>query len=196
MASLTAQRDAIASASDHEMIRARWLVQFVFGNFGRVVRSQPGGQEVDNLCGPPLLVPISRPAIPILVMVLRHNTLQQNTMSMLFDLAKVVDLIDRGCVPFTKNTGVHLRPVACPEYRYCGRRGDELSGRKGHRSGAVTPKRPGASQTYEHKVRHIILENHGAVGQPGRGRGEDVQALAPTVQALRMQRGVDVVGLG
>ena len=26
---------------------------------------------------------------------------------------KVVDL-DRGCVPFTKNTGVHLRPVACP----------------------------------------------------------------------------------
>ena len=86
MVSLPAQREAIASANDYEMVRARRLLHFVLGHLRRMAMSLPCSHEVDDLCGP-VLIALGRPAIPILIMVLRDDMLRQKSIPFLLDLA-------------------------------------------------------------------------------------------------------------
>ncbi|MGH6812320.1 MAG: hypothetical protein ACREDM_08255 [Methylocella sp.] len=85
MASLTAQRKAITSATDYELIRARRLVHLFFGYLGRLARAAERGKEFEEF-GRRLLIELGRPAVPILITVLREDSLRHKTLSFILDL--------------------------------------------------------------------------------------------------------------
>lgn len=89
MVSLTAQRKTISSASDYEMVRARRLVLFVFGYLRRFARAAESQDDVEEL-GRRLLIVLSRPAVPILIAVLREGALRRKIVSSLLDFAKML----------------------------------------------------------------------------------------------------------
>jgi hypothetical protein len=82
MVSLTAQRKMIQSASDYELIRARRLLRFVFGYLRRVARAAEFQDNFEEL-GRRLQIVFGRPAVPILVAVLRKATFRREIMSAL-----------------------------------------------------------------------------------------------------------------
>lgn len=89
IASLPAQQKTISSANDYEFIRARRLVLLVFGYLRRLPRMAGGQDDVEEL-GRRLLIALGRPAVPILIAVLREGTLRSNIMSSLLDFARTL----------------------------------------------------------------------------------------------------------
>jgi hypothetical protein len=87
MASLPAQREAIDSATDYELIRARRLVRLAFGYFGRVARAIERGEELREFAQRFLLI-FGRPAVPVLIAVLRKEALRREVASFLLDIGK------------------------------------------------------------------------------------------------------------
>jgi hypothetical protein len=86
MGSLSAQREAIRSASDYELIRARRLVLLVLGYVRRIADlTAPGGTLGEF--GRNFSIAVSRPAVPILVMVLREDWLRRRIIVFLLDAA-------------------------------------------------------------------------------------------------------------
>lgn len=88
LVSLTAQRKAIRSASDYELMRARRLLLFVFGSLRRIARAaecQDGLEEI----GHRLLIVLGRPAVPILVAVLRKDAFRHKIMLSLLHLVRM-----------------------------------------------------------------------------------------------------------
>jgi hypothetical protein len=86
IASLGAQQDAIASATDYEMMRARRLVHFVFGHLRRFsAPSFKGNPDFDEI-GRRFLIVSGRPSIPILITALRSEKLRRSTIRFLLDL--------------------------------------------------------------------------------------------------------------
>jgi hypothetical protein len=94
MASLTAQRDAIESATDYELIRARRLVLFAFGVLGRVARANAGREQFEEF-GRRAVVVFGRPTVPILIAVLRNEALRQQIVSCALDFAKTLRQLQR-----------------------------------------------------------------------------------------------------
>lgn len=84
VASLPAQHAAMSSATDYELIRARRLVHLVFGYLARVTRAAQCEQEFSDL-GRCLLIAFGRPAVPILIMVLRDESLRHKIVSSILD---------------------------------------------------------------------------------------------------------------
>jgi len=85
--SLPAQRGAISSASDYEMIRAVRLVRYIFGHLRRLARTLPSldAKQLEEFCR---LLPIvfGRPAVPILIMILRDEARRREMVSILLSL--------------------------------------------------------------------------------------------------------------
>jgi hypothetical protein len=90
MASLTAQRKAICSASDYELIRARRIVLLVFGYLRRFARVAECQSDLEDHLGLQLLIVFGRPAVPILIAVLRHDSYRRNIISLLLAFASAV----------------------------------------------------------------------------------------------------------
>lgn len=86
MGSLAAQRDAIRSASDYELIRARRLVLFVIGYARRLIELSGCDDALDMLCRN-FVITLSRPAVPILVMVMREDWLRARIIGFLLNAA-------------------------------------------------------------------------------------------------------------
>jgi hypothetical protein len=84
MASLPAQHAAMSSATDYELIRARRLVLLVFGYLGRMTRVGQCEEELAEF-GRCLLIAFGRPAVPILIMVLRDESLRNKIVSSILD---------------------------------------------------------------------------------------------------------------
>ena len=80
--SLPAQLDMIRSASDYELTRARRLMRFVLAYLRRNDPSPGKRDDIESLDGW-LLVVFGRPAVPILVRVLREEVVRQAIMSRL-----------------------------------------------------------------------------------------------------------------
>ncbi len=89
MASLTAQRKAVLSASDYELMRARRLVGFVFGYIRRIALAADCQDDLEEF-GRRLLIMLGRPAVPILVAVLREDTLRHTIMLSLLEFVQMV----------------------------------------------------------------------------------------------------------
>jgi hypothetical protein len=89
MASLTAQRRAIASATDYELMRARRLVLFAFKCLDRVVGANLSREQFEEF-GTRAIVDFGRPALPILIAVLRNEALRQQVVSFVLEGAKVL----------------------------------------------------------------------------------------------------------
>jgi hypothetical protein len=87
MASLTAQRGALTSATDYELIRARRVVHLAFGCLRRLSRMAERGQEFEEL-GHRLLMVFGRPAVPILITLLRDDSSRHSAVSFLLDLSR------------------------------------------------------------------------------------------------------------
>jgi len=66
MGSLPAQRDAIRSASDYELVQARRLLLFVLGHVRRMADLTAQGEILDGSCRN-FVIAMSRPAVPILI---------------------------------------------------------------------------------------------------------------------------------
>ncbi len=86
MGSLTAQQDAICTASDYELIRARRLLLFVRGYIRRLADMSGPHDALDKRCRNFSIV-VSRPSIPILVMTLREDWLRRRITGFLLDAA-------------------------------------------------------------------------------------------------------------
>lgn len=86
MGSLAAQREAIRSASDYELIRAPRLVLFVLGYVRRMADLTSRSDALDAPCSNFSLA-VSRPAVPILVMVVREDWLRRRITAFLLDMA-------------------------------------------------------------------------------------------------------------
>lgn len=84
MASLPTQHAAMSSATDYELIRARRLVHFVFGYLVRMARAAQCEEKLSEL-GRCLLMVFGRPAVPILIMVLRDESLRRKIVSSILD---------------------------------------------------------------------------------------------------------------
>jgi hypothetical protein len=86
--SLPAQRKAILSASDYEMQRARRIVHLVFGHLGRLTRAAPneGASQPEEFCRP-LPIVLGRPAVPILIMILRDDMRRRQFVPLLLELS-------------------------------------------------------------------------------------------------------------
>jgi hypothetical protein len=85
MASVPAQRDALASATDHELVRTRRLVLVVFGYVSRFTRAAKRGEvfeEYSRRLALPLLMMLSE-LVPILITVLRKDRLRHGIFSSL-----------------------------------------------------------------------------------------------------------------
>lgn len=103
MASLPAQREAICSATDYEMIRARRLVHLVFGHLQHIAKSVESSRDAKEFCRP-LLIAFGRPAIPILIMVLRQDAFRRRAIPYLLDLViKARRQIRQGWAPSIAN---------------------------------------------------------------------------------------------
>jgi hypothetical protein len=85
MASLPVQRKAITSATDYELMRARRLVHLFFGFLARIARAAKAGDEFEE-CGRRLLIVLGCPAVPILITVLREDSLRHQAVSFILDL--------------------------------------------------------------------------------------------------------------
>lgn len=85
MGSLKAQEKAITSATDYELMRARRLVHLVFGWLGRLAQAAGCREQIEGL-GSRLLIILGRPAVPILISVLRNNALRHRALSLILDL--------------------------------------------------------------------------------------------------------------
>jgi hypothetical protein len=88
MASLKAQRAAIATATDYELTRARRLVRLVFGFLDRLPRAAGSDGDFEEF-GSRSLLAFGRPAVPILIAVLREGALRQKVVSALAHLHAV-----------------------------------------------------------------------------------------------------------
>lgn len=86
MGSLAAQQDAIRSASDYELIRARRLLLFVRGYIRWLADLSGPHDALDTYCRNFSLA-VSRPAVPILVMILREDWLRRRITGFLLDTA-------------------------------------------------------------------------------------------------------------
>lgn len=86
MGSLAGQRDAIRSSTDYELIRARRLLFFVIGYVQRLAKLSGHAGVLDAQCRN-CVVALSRPAVPILVMVLREDWLRDRIIGFLLDAA-------------------------------------------------------------------------------------------------------------
>ena len=86
MGSLAAQQDAIRSASDYELIRARRLLLFVRGHIRRLADLSGPHGALDTYCRN-FSIAVSRPAVPILVMILREDRLRRHIAGFLLDTA-------------------------------------------------------------------------------------------------------------
>lgn len=84
MGSLAAQQDAIRSASDYELIRARRLLLFVLGHIRRLADLSGPHGALDTYCRN-FSIAVSRPAVPILVMILREDRLRRHLTGFLLD---------------------------------------------------------------------------------------------------------------
>jgi hypothetical protein len=80
--SLPAQRAAIESASDYELMRARRLIQFVLEYLRRI--SNAVGSE--DACERFLVLSLTGRLLPVLVAVLREDKLRSIIMSSLLDM--------------------------------------------------------------------------------------------------------------
>jgi hypothetical protein len=89
MASLPAQRDAIITATDYELVRARRFVQFVFGYIDRVAGAVRRGEEFDGF-GRHLLIALGATAIPILIAILRNDIARQKIFSSVLDFVMMI----------------------------------------------------------------------------------------------------------
>jgi hypothetical protein len=85
--SLPAQREMVESASDYELMRARRLMRYVIGCFRRFDHSVDCRDDIESLGGWFLIV-FGRPAVPILIAVLRQDTIRHEIMSWLLDAAQ------------------------------------------------------------------------------------------------------------
>lgn len=92
MASLTAQREALTSATDYELIRARRMLHLVLGRLAPVAEC---GEEFQEL-GRRLLIVLGRPAVPILITVLREDSLRHKAVSFILDLMRRLGQMTRG----------------------------------------------------------------------------------------------------
>jgi hypothetical protein len=88
MASLTAQKDAVESASDYELIRARRVLLLVFGFLRGIARATERQSDSEEF-GRRLLIVLGRPAVPILVSILRKDALRRKIMSLLLYLVQM-----------------------------------------------------------------------------------------------------------
>lgn len=95
MASLPVQRKAITSATDYELIRGLRLVHLFFGFLGRLARAAKPGEEFEEI-GRRLLIVLGRPAVPILIMVLREDSLRHKSVSFILDLMRRQRRMTRG----------------------------------------------------------------------------------------------------
>jgi hypothetical protein len=86
MGSLAAQREAVRSASNYELIRARRLLLFVIGYARRLAKLSGHDGALDLHCRN-CVIALSRPAVPILVMVLREEWLRGRIVGFLLDIA-------------------------------------------------------------------------------------------------------------
>lgn len=99
MAALTMQSQAIADASDYEMARARRLMLFVAGHLQRISKLLKDNRETEEF-GRPLLIGLGRLAIPILITVLRDDSLRNKTVPFLLDFAiKIRGPLRQGWTP-------------------------------------------------------------------------------------------------
>jgi hypothetical protein len=87
MLSLTAQWKMIQSASDYELIRARRLVLFLSGYLRRFARAAEPQDTFEGF-GRRLLIVFGRPAVPILVAVLRKDSFRHEIMSSVLELRR------------------------------------------------------------------------------------------------------------
>ncbi len=86
MGSLAAQRDAIRSASDYELTRARRLLLFAFGYVRRMADLTEQADTLDVSCRN-CSIALSRLAVPVLVMVLREKWLRHCITGFLLEVA-------------------------------------------------------------------------------------------------------------
>lgn len=86
MGSLAAQQDAIRSASDYELIRARRLLLFVRGYIRWLADLSGPHGTLDTYCRNFSLA-VNRAAVPILVMILREDWLRRRIAGFLLDTA-------------------------------------------------------------------------------------------------------------
>jgi hypothetical protein len=89
MASLPAQLEAIGSATDYELTRAQRLVFFVFGCLDRVADANVSREQFEEF-GTRAIVIFVRPALPILIAVLRNEALRQQVVSFVLEGAKML----------------------------------------------------------------------------------------------------------
>jgi hypothetical protein len=88
MVSLPAQQNTIRWARDYEFMRARRLVLFVFGYLDRIARAAKCNDEFIEEYGPRFPIAFGRPAVPILIAVLRDDSLRHKIMAPLLDFLK------------------------------------------------------------------------------------------------------------
>jgi hypothetical protein len=89
MVSLPAQREAIVTASDYELTRARRFVHFVFGYFDHLARTDKRNEKFDGF-GRHSLIAIGATAIPILIAAFRNNTARQKIFSGVLDFVMMI----------------------------------------------------------------------------------------------------------
>ncbi len=85
MGSLTAQHDAICTASDYELIRARRLLLLIRGYIQRLVDLSGSSDALETHC-PHFSIAMSRPTIPIIVIILREARLRSRIIESLFHI--------------------------------------------------------------------------------------------------------------
>jgi len=85
--SLTEQREALLSSTDYEMMRARRLLHFVFGQLRGIALSSNHAEYVEKL-GRSMLIVLGRPAVPILIKILRDTSVRHWVVSSLLAFAR------------------------------------------------------------------------------------------------------------
>lgn len=108
MVSLKAQLKAVTSATDYELIRARRLVLLVFGYLDRLARAADRGTEFEEF-GRMLHIVLGRPAVPILIMVLRRDELRYKIVSSLLNFAKMLPPSPKRLISPGPGSGNHSR---------------------------------------------------------------------------------------
>jgi hypothetical protein len=85
--SLPAQREMVESASDYELMRARRLMRCAIGCFRRFDPSVDCRDDIESVGGWFVIV-FGRPAVPILIALLRQDTIRHEIMAWLLDAAQ------------------------------------------------------------------------------------------------------------
>jgi hypothetical protein len=86
-ASLPMQREMVRSATDYELMRARRLLRFLVGFYRRFDPSVDCRDDIESLGGWTLVV-LGRSAVPILIAVLRQDTIRHEIMPRLLEAAQ------------------------------------------------------------------------------------------------------------